>query len=141
MPSKKKVPLIEGLFTFPGDTHLLVSRCKKCGSLYFPKAAFCLNPDCENKLENIEVIELSKTGKLYSFTHQLYQPPPPFRYEPFQPFALGIVDFPEGLRVWGIINKTENLEIGMTMETAAGKLYEDEKYQYLTWMWQPAAEK
>jgi len=140
MPSKKKVPVIEGLFTWPSDDpRIIVSRCKKCRTVSFPKAPFCENPDCEKVRENIEEIELSKRGTLYSYTHQIYPPPLPFRYEPAEPYPIGMVDFPEGIRIWGIIVKMEkeNLEIGMEVETTVGKLYEDEENEYITWMWKP----
>lgn len=136
--SKEKTPITEGLFTCPPDeTRLLASRCKKCGTLAFPKKSFCANPDCEKKRENVEEIRLSKTGKVYSYTVQKYTPPEPFRMEPKQPYALGMVDFPEGLRVWGIFTRKENLKIGMEVETVAGMLFEDADAEYLTWMWKP----
>lgn len=138
MPDKKRVPIIEGLFTWPtDDVRIVASRCKKCATVAFPKAPFCPNPNCEKVRETIEEIELSKRGTLYSYAVQLYPPPPPFRYDEKQ-FAVGIVDFPEGLRMWGIMTRMENLEIGMEVETTAGKLYEDEENEYMTWMWRPA---
>lgn len=138
MATKKRVPVVEGLINWPSeDTRLIVSKCKKCGAISFPKAPFCQNPDCEKVRENVEQIELSKRGKLYSYSIQRYQPPLPFRYEPFEPYALGMVDFPEGIRIWGIITKMENLEIGTEVETTVGKLYEDEENEYITWMWNP----
>jgi len=57
--------------------------------------------------------------------------------EPFEPYAIGMVDFPEGLRIYGIINRMENLRIGMEVETTVDKLYEDEENEYITWMWKP----
>ena len=138
MSTKKKVPIVEGVCTCPSDDpRLIISRCKKCGGVLFPKAPFCPNPDCEKSRDNIEVIELSKRRKLYSYTYQLYQPPAPFRMEPFKPYAIGVVDFPEGLRVYGIMTTMDNLRIGMEVDTTVGKLYEDEENEYLTWMWEP----
>jgi uncharacterized protein len=135
---KEQKPIIEGLFAWPSDDpRLLVSRCKKCGTIAFPKKSFCPNPDCEKKRENIEDIRLSKKGKVYSYTCQIYQPPAPFRMEPFEPYALGMVDFPEGLRVWGMFTRKENLKIGMEVETVAGRLYTDGDTEYMTWMWKP----
>lgn len=137
---KKKVPIVEGLFTWPSDDpRLIASRCKKCGTLAFPKAPFCSNPDCEKVRENIEEILLSKRGKIWSWTVQRYPPPAPFKYEPFNPFAIGMIDLPEGLRVYGIITTTENLRIGMEVEMVIGKLYEDEENEYITWMWKPVS--
>ncbi len=136
--SKKKVPIIEGLFTWPSDDpRLIASRCKKCGTLGFPKAPFCSNPDCEKEKENIEEILLSNKGKIWSWTVARYPPPAPFKYEPFEPFAIGMVDLPEGLRVYGIITSTENLRIGMDVTMVVNKLYEDEENEYVTWMWKP----
>jgi len=136
--SKNKVPLIEGLFTWPSvDPRIIVSSCKKCGTVAFPKAPFCTNPDCEKVRENIKEIKLSKRAKLWTYTYQIYLPPPPFKRDPFEPYAIGMVDFPEGLRVLGAITRMENLKIGMEVETTVGKLYEDEENEYLTWMWKP----
>jgi len=135
---KHKNPIIEGLFTCPPEkTSLLASRCRKCGTLAFPKKPFCPNPDCEKSRENIEEIRLSNTGTVYSYTVQQYQPPEPFRMEPAGPYALGMVDFPEGLRVWGIFTRKDRLRIGMAVETVAGKLFEDADAEYVTWMWKP----
>ncbi len=138
MTTENKVPVIEGLFTWPSEEpRIIASRCKKCGTVAFPKLPFCNNPDCEKVRENVELIELSKEGTLYSYSYQLYQPPAPFRMEPFKPYAIGMVDFPEGIRMWGIITRMENLKIGMKVETTVGTLYEDEGKEYLTWMWNP----
>lgn len=138
MNAKKKVPIIEGLFTWlTEDPRIIVSRCRKCGTVAFPKRPFCTNPDCEKVRENVEEIELSKGGTLWTYSYQIYPPPAPFKYEPFQPFAIGMVDFPEGIRVLGIITRMENLKLGMQMETIVGKLYEDEESEYITWMWKP----
>ena len=135
---KKKVAIIEGLFTWPSDDpRIIASRCKKCGTVAFPKAPFCNNPDCEKVRENIKEIQLSKRGKLYNYTYQIDSPPPPFKKEPFEPYGIGMVDFPEGLRMLGMITRMENLKIGMEVETTVGKLYEDEENEYLTWMWNP----
>ncbi len=141
MANKKKVPIIEDLFTWPSDDpRIIASRCKKCGTVGFPKLPFCPNPDCEKVRENIEQIELSKQGILYSYTFQHYEPPEPFRLKPFKPYAIGMVDFPEGIRIWGMITRMEDLEIGMQVETTVGKLYEDEENEYITWMWNPVGQ-
>ena len=106
MAAKKQVPIIEGLFTWPSDKpQLVASRCKKCGTVTFPKAAFCANPNCQKARENVEQIKLSNRGKLWTWTIQQYAPPAPFRKEPlpFQPYGIGMVDTEEGLRVLGIL--------------------------------------
>ncbi len=138
MTTKKKVPLIEGLFTWPSEEpRIIASRCKKCGTVAFPKLPFCNNPDCEKVRENVEQIELGKQAKLWTYTYQIYSPPPPFKKEPFEPFAIGMVDFPEGLRMIGMLTSMENLKIGMEVEATVGKLYEDEENEYITYMFKP----
>ena len=67
MVAKNRVPLVEGLFTWPAEqSRLIDSRCKKCGTMSFPKSPFCSNPDCEKDTENVEVVELSERGLLYT---------------------------------------------------------------------------
>lgn len=135
---KAKKPITEGMFiSLPNETRLLASRCKKCGTLAFPKRPFCPNPDCSKKREDIEEVRLAKAAKVYSYTVQKYMPPEPFRMEPAQPYALGMVDFPEGLRIWGIFTRKENLRIGMEVETVAATMFEDAEAEYQTWMWKP----
>ena len=138
--AKKQVPIIEGLFTWPSDKpQLIASRCTKCGTVTFPKAAFCANPDCEKKRENVEVVNLSNTGTLWTFTTQIYAPPVPFKKDPFEPYGIAMVDTEEGLRVLGLLTvSTDELQLGQKMEMTVGKLYEDEENEYITWMWKPA---
>jgi len=138
MAAKEKKPMVEGLFTWPSDKpRLIVSRCKKCGTVAFPKIPICNNPDCEKAPENVEEIQLSKRGKIYTYTYQIYSAPPPFRMEPFEPYGIAMVDFPEGIRLLGMCTVAENLKIGMEVETTVGKLYEDEENEYITYMFKP----
>lgn len=141
MAAKKQVPIIEGLFTWPSDKpQLVASGCKKCGTLSFPKAAFCANPACPKVRENIEEIKLSNRGKLWTWTVQIYAPPEPFKKEPFEPYGIAMVDTEEGLRVLGILSSTDNVKLGMSVELTTGKLYEDEENEYITWMWKPVGQ-
>ena len=139
---KKRVPIIQGLFTWPSnDPRLIATKCKKCGTVVFPKGPFCSNPDCEKTKETIEEIQLSKKGKIWSWTVQRYPPPAPFKYEPFKPFAIVMVALHEGLKVYGMLTTTENIRIGMEVEMVVDKLYEDEQNEYVTWMWKPVEKR
>ncbi|MBM4444182.1 MAG: Zn-ribbon domain-containing OB-fold protein [Chloroflexi bacterium] len=136
--AKQQVPIIEGLFTWPSQKpQLLASKCKKCGSYFFPKVAYCGNPDCPKDKANMEVVPLSNTGKMYTFTIHTAQPAHPFRMEPFKPYGVAMVDVPEGMRVLGMTTTTEGLKIGQAVEMTVGKLYEDAENEYITWMWKP----
>jgi uncharacterized OB-fold protein len=45
--------------------------------------------------------ELGPTGKLWSFTFQVFPPPPAKDDEPFKPYPMGFIDLDDGLRVLG----------------------------------------
>jgi len=139
MPDKKKVPLIEGLFTWPSDkTQLIWSKCKVCGAMAFPKTTYCTNPDCEKKKENVEEYKFSGKGTLFTWTIHQYSPSVPFKLDPWKPYGVCMVDLPEGMRVLGMLTTTEGIKIGMPVEMTVGTLYEDAENAYITWQWQPA---
>ena len=126
---KKQIPVVEGYFTWPPEEpRLISSRCKSCGHYFFPKTFTCYNPNCKNK--EVEEALLSRRGKLWSYTVVHYPPPPPFvPADPFVPFAIGEVEFPEGLKVFGMMTgcEPEDLTMNMDVEVVAEKLYEDEE--------------
>ncbi len=68
------VPAIDGWFS---DTALLGTRCRACGSFFFPPdQAFCRNPACGSS--EVEATELSRTGRIWSFSINHYDAPAPF---------------------------------------------------------------
>lgn len=134
-------PVLEGWFTLDeADPHLLGSQCDDCGSYYFPKlrgeVKFCRNPDCDS--EAFTEVELSRTGKLWSYTSAEYQPPPPFvAKDPHEPYAIAAVELEKekmivlGAVVDGIA--PGELEVGMAMELALESLNDGK----VTWKWRP----
>jgi hypothetical protein len=136
---KKQVPVEEGLFTWaPGEPRLIGSRCKTCGTYSFPKSYSCPNPDCDAK--DVEEVLLSRRGKLASYTIQRYNPPL-FKMEPFRPFAIGLVELPEGINVLGILTSTENLRTGMNLEMVVEGLYTEGENEVVTWKFRPVEER
>ena len=124
---KKRVPVVDELFVWSDDgVNLVGSRCLSCNSYYFPKTLTCKNPYCKEK--NVDNVLLSRHGKLYSYTIQEYTPPPPFKMEPLVPFAVGLVELPEKIRVMGMLAgiKFEDIRIGMDVELTIEKLYENQ---------------
>ena len=74
---KERVPAVEGWFTIGDDPALLGSRCTVCGTYFFPReASFCRNPACRGR--EFEEVELSRRGRVWSFTDNRYQPPAPY---------------------------------------------------------------
>ncbi|MBW2056648.1 MAG: Zn-ribbon domain-containing OB-fold protein [Deltaproteobacteria bacterium] len=118
----RTVPIREGLFAVPGEKperpYLLGSRCRRCGSVYFPRRAVCAN--CLG--ETMEEIPLSRRGRLYTYTIVRY-PAPGLR----APYAVGYVDLPEGVRVFSVLTgwDDENLGLGIDMELVVERFGED----------------
>lgn len=137
---KTKVAAVDGLFSWSnGEPYLIGSKCRTCHTCYFPKISTCVNPECSDKA-GAEETALSRTGKLWSYTIQVRQPPQPFPQVPeeqFKPFGIGLVELQEGIRVTGMLTTTQNLQIGMKVELTLGTLYEDSEKEYLTWMFRP----
>ncbi len=119
------VPVAEGLFAeTPDGPRLLGSRCATCGTPYFPKVAICRNPSCAGGA--IEDAEFGPKGTLWSYTIQYYPPPPPAKYdEPYVPYAMGMIDMPEGVRVLARISTddVESVSAGSDVELVLEKLY------------------
>ena len=125
--SKKQVPVQERLFTWGvGEPQLIGSRCTRCGEVTFPEQQICLNC-CTQTMERLL---LSRKGRLYSFTIQRHQPPPPYRGpDPFIPYGVGEVELPEGVIITSVLteNDPEAFKIGVEMERVIERFVEDEE--------------
>lgn len=132
---RRQIPVVDGLFASGRQgPRLIGTRCAGCGHFYFP-AADCRNPECSDR--RVERAELSARGKLWSYTIQHYPPPPPFRTDAFKPFAIGLVELPEGLKVLGIMAEEnyERLRIGSEVELVLQPMYRNEADEdVVTWM-------
>ena len=142
MDLAEAIPVAQGLFQGEGPAARLIgTRCASCGSHYFPKSLSCRNPACRDK--QIGAVLLSPRGTLYSYTVQSYRPPPLFRMEPWAPYALGLVELPEGLRVMGMLSgcALTDIHIGMAVELTVEPLYRNEQGQdVMTYKFKPAAD-
>jgi uncharacterized OB-fold protein len=138
---KTRVPVVDGWFTMDEQRpELLGSRCSACGSRFFPKVATCRNPECGRG--ELEEVRLSRTGRVWSFTDNRYQPPPPYiAPEPFEPYAVAAVELAdERMVVLGQIvpgAEVGAIGLGTEMELALDTLYEDDEHEYLVWKWRP----
>lgn len=108
-----------------GTGNLIGSRCRSCGAHFFPireACAGCLSQDLED-------VKFSTEGTLYTYT-VVRQSTPAFEV----PYALGYVDFPEGVRIMGQIAGIDfdEIAIGMPMTLALEPFGEDEEGNALT---------
>ncbi len=139
------VPAIDGFFTQDREKpHLIGTRCTACGTYFFPpEKVRCRNPYCG--ATTLESAELSRTGKLWSFTNAGYKPPEPYivRSEPYQPFAIAAVELEtEKLCVLGMVVdgvSCADLRAGQSMELVLDELFERDGKRHLTWKWKPVA--
>ena len=139
-------PAVDGWFAVGDDgPHLIGARCGECGTYVFPpRATGCPNPACAN--DGLDAVPLARTGTLWSYTENRYQPPPPYpQTDPFEPYALAAVELAgEGLVVLG---KTASgvlaaeLQVGMTMELAIEPLYvDDDGDERTVYVWKPVSQ-
>lgn len=85
------VPVREGLFRTDPPA-LLGARCRACQTVRFPAQELCAR--CQST--DVEPVALSTTGTVHTFTVVHHRPP---GYVGELPYAIGIVELPDGLRV------------------------------------------
>jgi uncharacterized OB-fold protein len=117
----KVVPFVDNL----AAGKFVATQCKKCGKKYFPPRADC--PYCITS--EIEWFEVKSKGKLLTYTEVQYGP---LGFEAEQPYVIGIVEFPEGIKVLSRISKkieVAKIKVGMELNVVPVKLNE-EKFTY-----------
>ena len=138
------VPAVEGWFTTGTEPHLLGTRCTTCGTVFFPAArGFCRNPECRGR--EFDDVELSRTGKVWSYTDAQYRPPPPYipPREEHEPFALAAVELAaEQVVILGQVATgygVDDLAVGDEVELVVEPLYELDGVEHLIYRWKPTA--
>ncbi len=77
---------------FPHRYRLEAAKCKSCGKVYFPHRLICR--ECGKR--EFETIMVSPIGKLITYT-VIHTPASQFKDQ--SPYALGICEFPEGVKI------------------------------------------
>ena len=96
-----------------GTVRLHGSKCARCGVVAFPPHQMC--PSCGAE-RGQDTVELSGVGTLYTFC-EIHIAPKGFA----TPYAVGYVDLPEGVRLFGQINAgAADLEIGQQVAVTLG---------------------
>ena len=127
---RKYVGVKEDFFSKPlyplENVCLMGTRCRECGEVLLGEAIACQL--CQS--QNVESISLSRTGKLYSYTINWNPPPGDYKGpEPFQPYAVGLVELPEGIRIMSVLTDCDfdKLSVNMDLELSIEELYKDEE--------------
>ena len=141
--SDTATPAVEGWFTTGPEPALIGTKCRSCGTISFPREpTFCKNPACSG--EEFDDVELSRFGKVWSYTDAQYKPPAPYipTTDPYVPFALAAVELPECLVVLGQVADgfgVADLKVGNPVELVVETLYTDESGDRSFWRWKPLA--
>jgi uncharacterized OB-fold protein len=138
------VPVIEGWFTTGDEPALIGRRCPECATYQFPPTGeWCPNPACRS--DRMDSVELSRRGRVWSYTDAQYKPPPPFvaRTEPFEPFAIAAVELErERIVILGQVADgygVADLRVGTEVETVVEPLDEQDGTVLTVWRWKPVA--
>lgn len=139
--------IADGLFRIDGERAvLLASRRRSTGMVKFPverREIFDGNPELQ---QDIEAIELSTEGILYTYTTQQFPPPLPYKGsrapETFTPYIVGFVELSEGLLVETLIVgvTADSLRIGQRLVSTTTALETTDGRSLTTFAFTPAAE-
>lgn len=137
--------ITEGLFRVDGERAVLLgSRRRSTGVVKFPAERpelFDASPDTQ---ADIEPLELSTEGTLYTFTTQEFAPPLPYKGhrdpKKFRPYIVGFVALEDGLLVESLIIDAAagDLQIGQRMVSATTTLETEAGESLLTFAFRPA---
>ena len=137
-------PAIDGWFTTGDEPRLIGTRCGACGTVFFPKTTgVCRNPECFSA--DLGDAELSRVGKVWSYTDAQYQPPPPYiAADDYAPFAIAAVELAdEAMVILGQVAdgfSVDDLEVGTEVEIVIETLYTDDDGNERTiYRWKPCS--
>jgi len=153
--STRRVPAIDGWFTMPDDgaaPALIGTRDTQTGTYFFPPERVMSRAPGAADAE-LEEVELSRTGRLWSYTDAGYRPPEPYVAvsDPHEPFAIAAVELEaERMVVMGQVVAgvtVDDLSVGMEMELVLDTLYTEadpdgsdgDVVEHVVWKWRPVA--
>jgi uncharacterized protein len=104
----------------PQRYRLEAGKCRNCGFVAFPPRLVC--PRCQSRA--FETVGLAAAGKLITYT-VIRVPPRPFAEQ--APYALGIVELDDGVRLMGQVADCafEDLEVGKRVKTEFRRVSEE----------------
>ncbi|ABK68781.1 MULTISPECIES: Zn-ribbon domain-containing OB-fold protein [Mycobacteriaceae] len=139
--------ITEGLFRVDGGRAVLfASRRRSSGAVKFPAERPELFDGDSDIQQDIEPIELSTAGTLYTYTTQEFPPPLPYKgnRDPkvFQPYVVGFVELAEGVLVETLIvdATADELRIGQRLVSTTTTLETADGQSLLTFAFRPAEE-
>lgn len=101
---------IEQFYKYLTEGKLMAGKCSRCGKIHLPP-----RPLCDNCFSNqFEWTEISGKGKLVTYTVIHIAPQ---QFQSLAPYAVGIVELENGLKIPGMITGAtqDQLRIGMEL--------------------------
>jgi scaffold protein (connect acetoacetyl-CoA thiolase and HMG-CoA synthase) len=114
---------IEQFYKFLGEQRLMAGKCLKCGKIHLPPRPLCDN--CYS--QEFKWVQVSGKGKLLTYTVIHIAPE---QFQELTPYAVGIVELHNGLKIPGMIQGTiqEHLKIGMELTLDFGTCSTQQKW-------------
>ena len=110
---------------------LVGGKCTKCGTVQFPKAHICVNPDCRavDSMEDYCLVESKSKIASYTVDWLAYTPNPPLLF--------GMVEFDEGAKFMMQFTgcKPEEVEVGVPMEMVFRIKTDDHVLNFKNYFW------
>ena len=119
---------IEQFYKFMNEGKVMGAKCRNCGKIMLPPRPICTQ--CYS--ENLEWIEIGKRGRLLTYTI-IHVAPPQFQH--LTPYAVGIVELENGLRLPGMIRDVDfdKIKIGMELEIEVEPVKREEEQKWPAW--------
>ena len=110
-PQQSQNFTIEQFYKNIGQKRLMGGKCRKCGKIHLPP-----RPLCDKCLSTeFEWVELPRTGKLLTYTiiHVA-----PTQFQNMTPYAVGIVQLENGVKIPGMIKDVplDKIRVGMSLK-------------------------
>ncbi|MGC9345347.1 MAG: Zn-ribbon domain-containing OB-fold protein [Candidatus Bathyarchaeales archaeon] len=104
---------IEEFYKYISQGKLMGGKCRKCGKVHLPPRPLC--DKCLSK--EFEWTEIPQKGKLLTYTIIHVAPP---QFQQMAPYAVGIIQLENDLKIPGMIRDTapEQIKIGMQLKMA-----------------------
>ena len=104
----------------PQRYRLEANKCKKCDTKYFPPRQIC--PECKSR--DMESTKIADTGRILTYTIIRI---PPKQFVDQAPYAMGIVELDDGVRLTAQIVdiEFEDLKIGPRVKIEFRKIFDE----------------
>jgi len=115
-------------------TSLMGGKCRKCGTVQWPKSNVCVNPNCNEFKSQDDHPFAEQVGKIMSFTADQ------LTYSPDPPACSGMIQFDEGGRFMADFTDVEapSLKVGQPMQMMFRIKDQDSMRGFVRYFWKAA---